>query len=92
MAEKKAAKKTEKKKDLVLVETPAERNLEAETEEFFKKAEEAKKEPSGHLHGMAGGVSFLCPQCGKGKIRRTLHERIIATKYVCSNCGFEGPN
>ena len=39
-----------------------------------------------------GSVIFLCPQCGKEKIKRTFHERQLGTKYKCSSCKFEGPN
>ena len=38
-----------------------------------------------------GAVSFPCPQCGH-EIHRTRKEREIVIKYVCPNCGFEGPN
>ena len=37
-------------------------------------------------------VTFPCPGCGKGKIKRTFHERQLASKYICDKCGFEGPN
>lgn len=39
-----------------------------------------------------GGVIFTCPNCGKSKIVRCMHCRELAAKYVCENCGFEGPN
>lgn len=37
-------------------------------------------------------VTFPCPNCGKANIVRTAHERSIAAKYKCPECGFEGPN
>lgn len=39
-----------------------------------------------------GSVMFPCPQCGKEVVVRSKHSRQIVTKYVCSKCGFEGPN
>jgi len=39
-----------------------------------------------------GSVRFLCPQCGKHEIIRSLKARQIAAKYICPECGFEGPN
>jgi predicted RNA-binding Zn-ribbon protein involved in translation (DUF1610 family) len=39
-----------------------------------------------------GSVRFMCPACGKAEIVRTPHERKIAAKYKCPECGFEGPN
>jgi len=39
-----------------------------------------------------GTVRFQCPGCGKVEILRCRHCREIAAKYVCSNCGFSGPN
>ena len=43
---------------------------------------------------IAGAVEFKCPKCGKGTIKRSFHERQLATKYICPNedCKFEGPN
>ncbi len=38
-----------------------------------------------------GATSFPCPQCGT-TIFRTRKDREIVIKYVCSSCGFEGPN
>ena len=40
----------------------------------------------------SGSVKFKCPNCLKGDIVRSLSARKLATKYVCSQCGFEGPN
>ena len=40
----------------------------------------------------AGSVSFQCPKCQQTTILRTRNEREIASKYVCSSCGFVGPN
>lgn len=39
-----------------------------------------------------GSVSFLCPSCMKYKIVRDIHEKRMAARYKCPNCGFEGPN
>lgn len=39
-----------------------------------------------------GSVMFPCPQCGEEAVVRSKHSRQIVTKYVCSKCGFEGPN
>jgi len=39
-----------------------------------------------------GGVTFMCPNCGKEEIARCMHCRELAAKYVCSSCDFEGPN
>ena len=66
----------------------SEKEAIAQTEELFEKIESLTTQD---FQG-AGSVTFLCPRCGKGKIRRTHHERKIATKYHCSSCGFEGPN
>ncbi|MBD3318801.1 DUF1610 domain-containing protein [Candidatus Woesearchaeota archaeon] len=39
-----------------------------------------------------GTVTFACPQCGKTTIIRCPNCRKTAAKYICSECGFEGPN
>lgn len=39
-----------------------------------------------------GATSFSCPKCGEVVIVRCADCRKIATKYKCSQCGFEGPN
>lgn len=39
-----------------------------------------------------GNITFKCPQCGEGKIERSLHDRKVAAPYKCPKCGFEGPN
>lgn len=39
-----------------------------------------------------GSVMFPCPKCGETQIVRSKHSRQIVTKYVCNECGFEGPN
>ena len=38
------------------------------------------------------GVKFKCPNCGKSDIVRSQKERVRAVKYLCKDCGFEGPN
>lgn len=40
----------------------------------------------------AGSAVFKCPKCSKGEVVRCKHCREIAVKYVCTECGFEGPN
>lgn len=44
------------------------------------------------LSNQKGSVSFKCPHCGKTDVNRSFRSRVIATKYTCSDCGFEGPN
>ncbi|MFH1064680.1 MAG: zinc finger domain-containing protein [Candidatus Woesearchaeota archaeon] len=39
-----------------------------------------------------GTATFMCPKCGKVEITRCGHCREIVTKYICQECGFEGPN
>ncbi|MEM4711081.1 MAG: zinc finger domain-containing protein [Candidatus Woesearchaeota archaeon] len=39
-----------------------------------------------------GATRFLCPNCGKYEITRCGKCREIVAKYVCPECGFEGPN
>lgn len=39
-----------------------------------------------------GSVAFKCPSCGKATINRIFKSRVLATKYKCKECGFEGPN
>ncbi|MBN2881236.1 DUF1610 domain-containing protein [Candidatus Woesearchaeota archaeon] len=39
-----------------------------------------------------GATIFKCPSCGKQQIIRCQHCRKIAAKFVCPECGFEGPN
>jgi len=68
-----------------------------EAEEAIKQTEEMfdeVKAPNTEDYIDPGMVIFLCPKCGKEKIKRSFHERVIATKYKCPNkdCGFEGPN
>lgn len=36
--------------------------------------------------------TFMCPNCGQYEITRCGNCRANATKYVCPNCKFEGPN
>jgi predicted RNA-binding Zn-ribbon protein involved in translation (DUF1610 family) len=40
----------------------------------------------------AGSVNFQCPKCRQTTILRSRNEREIAAKYMCSSCGFTGPN
>ena len=44
------------------------------------------------ITNVRGSVIFDCPNCEKYKIIRCLSCRKTATKYVCPNCEFEGPN
>ncbi|MBI2667836.1 DUF1610 domain-containing protein [Candidatus Woesearchaeota archaeon] len=39
-----------------------------------------------------GSTKFMCPNCGKYLIIRSLHERKIAIRYTCPECSFSGPN
>jgi len=39
-----------------------------------------------------GSVIFKCPNCLDAEIVRSFQSRVLATKYVCPKCGFEGPN
>jgi len=39
-----------------------------------------------------GSVIFKCPKCAKADIVRSYHSRELGTRYVCPQCGFEGPN
>lgn len=39
-----------------------------------------------------GDAGFNCPNCGEFEIVRCSTCRSNATKYICPNCGFEGPN
>jgi len=39
-----------------------------------------------------GSTSFKCPNCNKHEITRCGHCKILASKYLCSVCSFEGPN
>ena len=41
---------------------------------------------------MNGSVEFNCPNCGKCRIVRCNECRANSIKYVCGECGFEGPN
>jgi len=43
------------------------------------------------IRNMEGSVIFPCPNCGKAIIVRCKDCRILGVKYVCPNCGFEGP-
>lgn len=40
----------------------------------------------------AGTSKFMCPKCGKYEIVRCTHCRKIASRYICAECGFTGPN
>ena len=44
------------------------------------------------LSNERGSVVFKCPACGKSTINRVFQSRVLATKYKCKDCGFEGPN
>lgn len=37
-------------------------------------------------------TTFKCPSCGKYEIVRCGNCRANATKFICPECGFEGPN
>ncbi len=78
-----------KKEETVEPEVVVEETVQImkETEEMLEKVTKEKQD-----FNEPGIVIFPCPKCGKTKIKRTHHERMIATKYKCSNCGFEGPN
>lgn len=91
LAEKDVGEKIEKevKKKIESIKKKAEEEALAETEEMLEKVEKPSEEGEFSEHG---SVVFPCPQCGKSKIKRTFHERKIATKYKCPNCGFVGPN
>jgi len=39
-----------------------------------------------------GGITFMCPACGKYEISRCKSCRITAGTYKCAECDFEGPN
>jgi predicted RNA-binding Zn-ribbon protein involved in translation (DUF1610 family) len=39
-----------------------------------------------------GSVVFKCPNCLKSDIVRSHQSRVLATKYVCPSCQFQGPN
>jgi len=103
MAEKKTenkAKSTKEETEAVKVtEEMLEKEVDKKIEDEKKKAEEVTQEMfekadeiNDNAFSETGNVVFPCPQCGKEIIKRTLHERKIATKYKCSKCGFEGPN
>ncbi len=38
-----------------------------------------------------GYIEFSCPSCGKNEIIRCENCRENSKKYICSECGFEGP-
>jgi len=44
------------------------------------------------IANMRGSVNFKCPNCSKYDIIRCTSCRKLATKYVCPECNFEGPN
>lgn len=37
------------------------------------------------------GVSFVCPNCGRGVIKRCNKCRKLSIHYICPVCGFRGP-
>jgi Zn-ribbon RNA-binding protein len=39
-----------------------------------------------------GSVIFKCPNCLQADIVRSNKCRVLAARYVCPSCGFEGPN
>ncbi|MBR9676175.1 RNA-binding protein [Candidatus Woesearchaeota archaeon] len=45
-----------------------------------------------NIANMIGTVTFLCPNCTKAEITRCVECRKNVVKYVCPECGFEGPN
>lgn len=92
-------KKTNKKKVEEAIEENVKKKLDVIKEEMEKEASETEKmlETGGRSNeteefNYPGDVVFNCPSCAKGRIKRTYHERVIATKYRCSVCSFEGPN
>ena len=36
-------------------------------------------------------TSFLCPNCGEGKLGRCAQCRDQSVEYLCAHCGFVGP-
>jgi hypothetical protein len=40
----------------------------------------------------SSSVKFRCPNCDKDDIIRCKECRSGVIKYICSKCGFEGPN
>jgi len=84
--EKKLDKKAEEK--IKAAKKKVEKEIK-DTEEIFEKVSNLSSEGESTE---VGRVIFMCPKCGKGKIKRSFHERQIATKYICDKCGFEGPN
>ena len=44
------------------------------------------------ITNLVGSVKFKCPGCVDSDICRCPHCRKIVSKYVCSKCGFTGPN
>ncbi len=56
------------------------------------KAELKDTATNASLSNQKGSVLFKCPSCGKTDVKRSFRSRVIATKYKCIDCGFEGPN
>lgn len=44
------------------------------------------------ITNIVGTVRFPCPKCGKSEIIRCKNCRIIAAKYECPQCHFQGPH
>ena len=38
-----------------------------------------------------GATSFICPNCEKQEIVRSMHSKETGIKYKCPKCEFEGP-
>lgn len=74
------------------LEPKVEVKVELEENEVLKLME--KDRSNDVVVNLQGGTIFNCPRCGKGKIKRTFHERQLAVKYTCPNsdCRFIGPN
>jgi hypothetical protein len=44
------------------------------------------------IENLSKASKFMCPNCGKKEIIRCSECREKIIKYVCEECGFEGPN
>ncbi|MDO8660830.1 MAG: zinc finger domain-containing protein [Candidatus Woesearchaeota archaeon] len=45
-----------------------------------------------NIANVQGSVIFACPSCTAYEIVRCSKCRVIAAKYKCPGCGFEGPH